>query len=361
MLPLNFSKKEPSWQKFLQHVFNFHKFSVYEEGLCVSLVKGIQDNPDNPGDYAVYIGDEGGENTYISGFILSPGHVLVKRPATVKEGVRAQGDKVGIPNINVREKYYNAGDEGVIKIVSEAFASLQKLDAMYFREGNLTYTGNVEMSNAFLYLKNGTLEIGGGLTGCGAIVVEKGKVLIKGDAALNGNNRIAVICDGDVTFQENNNYFQGLVYSHGNLSAKDITIVGNLILDGRDFAGNADTSKSIALTNVNAMSNSEETAVISFTAQSNTDAETAYSGTYTCNQLPCIGFGTDGVTVGLNDKSEWWIGHCFAEHGSNGVTYVEQLLTSIDLDKIVFSGKYVDADPTLENMLEDMKKLADDY
>jgi len=29
--------------KFLQHVFNFHEFSVCEEGLCVSLVKGIQD------------------------------------------------------------------------------------------------------------------------------------------------------------------------------------------------------------------------------------------------------------------------------------------------------------------------------
>lgn len=322
-------------------------------------------DPDNPGDYAVYIGDEGGENTYISGFILSPGHVLVKPPATVKEGVRAQGDKVGIPNINVREKYYNAGDEGVIKIVSEGFASSQKLDAMYFRQGNLTYAGNVEMSNAFLYLKNGTLEIDGGLTGCGAIVVENGRVLIKGDAALNGNNRIAVICDGDVTFQGNNNYFQGLVYSHGNVSAKDITIVGNLILDGRDSTGNADTSRNIALSNVKAMSNSEETGAISFTAQSSTDAETAYSGKYTSNQLPCIGINVDPNTgiasIGVNDQGNWWIGHCFAQNGASGVAFVEQQLTEPDLETMNYTGEYGDADPTLEHMLADMKKLADDY
>jgi len=320
-------------------------------------------NPDNPSDYAVYIGDKGGDKTYISGFVLSPGNVLLKPPATVKEGIRAEGDKVEIPNIDVK-KYHNEGDEGVIKIVSSEFGGPQNLDAMYFHSGNLNFASNVKMSNAFLYLKDGTLDIGGGLTGCGAIVVKNGAVNIKGDAALNGNNRIAIICDGPVTLEGNNNYFQGLIYSHGNVSARNITVVGNLIMDGRDSSGNADATREVKVSNFKALSNSSETATIAFTAHSSTDAETAYYDKDSTNRLPCIGFS--GGSVGLNQGQQWWVKDCFDKNGQGGIHWIEKQLIGDDpnnpaVSSILFSGKYGNCDPDLKGMLDKMSELAKEY
>lgn len=324
-------------------------------------------DPDNPDDYAVYIGDNGGDKTYISGFILSPGQVLLKPPATVKEGIRARGDKVEIPCRDV-STYDNEGDEGVIKIVSEAFASSQNLDAMYFHSGSLTFTGNVAMNNAFLYLENGTLKIEGGLTGCGAIVVKNGSVHIKGNASLDGNNRIAILCGGPVTIEGNNNYFQGLVYSQGNISAKDITVVGNLIMDGRDFSGQADTSKSIALSNFKILSNSDETATIAFTAHSSKDAETAYYNEDTSNNLPCIGGINESTgipTVGIDPtkpdpgNSAGWTGGYFSE-GESGVAKIEELFTG-NIENINFNGNYGTCDQNLLNMLSNLSELSEDY
>jgi hypothetical protein len=246
----------------------------------------------NPEDCGIFIGTAAEQSTYISGFAKSAGLINVKMPAIVRGGIRPTGDSVDIPFID-SSRYQNKGEKGVIQLMSQEYGS-QKMDAMYYCCHDVTYAGTVEMNNSFLFVENGTLTISGSLKGVGAIVVRNGKVVINGDTTFGEGNKIALISDGDVELNGNGNYFQGIVYSHGNVKAKQLTVLGNLICEGRDSSGNPDSSKMVTLDACKLIQNAE-TGTIGFTAHSSSDATSSYNVGY--HGMPCIGGGNGCIGI----------------------------------------------------------------
>lgn len=190
---------------------------------------------------AVYIGADPNRpdlQTLITGFVQSSGMVMIKQPAVVKGGIRPTTDAVKLPDIDVTRFDNTKPDpdtglkpEGVVEISPKTFGA-QTLDVTYHCSHDLTYTGNLTLDNAFLYVK-GDLNIQGGVKGTGAIVVD-GNVTVEGDTSLEADNRVALVVSGDATLKGNGNFFQGLVYSKGNLTASHVTVVGNMVVNSKD-------------------------------------------------------------------------------------------------------------------------------
>lgn len=170
--------------------------------------------------------------TEISGFIKSAGPAVVAQPAVVRGGIRAHSDASSFADINI-ENFKNEGEPGVVTLVDNTYPEDQQMDIMYYHPGGgLTYQGSVNMNRALLYV-DGDLTINGPVSGEGLIVVN-GNATFQAGTTLSGSNKMAVLCSGDMTINGNNNYFTGLVYCEGNLSARNITIVGNTIVNSPD-------------------------------------------------------------------------------------------------------------------------------
>ena len=273
----------------------------------VSSIAELQSaNEDRPGHLVcnspqgitIKAAPHGSVTTEISGFVKSTGPVNIEQPAVVRGGIRSFSDDSTLANLDVT-KFKNQGEPGVITLMDSSYDKEQELDVMYYRSGDLRYQRSVQLKNAMIYV-DGNLTVDGPLSGEGLIVVN-GNATFNSGTALSGSNRMAVLASGDIKIVGNNNYFTGLVYAEGNFSAKDITIVGNTIVNSENPAkGRAE------LSNVTIVSN-EETGDMTVTITSSTKADEGYSGGELENFPPSgtMNFDTGATTVGdfgANDR-----------------------------------------------------------
>lgn len=172
--------------------------------------------------------------TNITGFARSAGDIRVAQPATIRGGIQPFFGSSDLPDVNLADFLqmveFAPGNlkPGVVAIAASEYGS-QELDAIYFYRGNLRYNGSVEMKDAFLVV-DGNLDIIGGLRGRGAIVAT-GNINLEGGSSLDGRNNVAVLAGQDLTVRGGGNYFQGILYSEGNLVASNVTVVGNSIVN----------------------------------------------------------------------------------------------------------------------------------
>lgn len=209
-------------------------------------------------------------STEISGFVKSSGPVDIAQPAIVRGGVRTNTDKTELTDIDI-ESFRNQGLPGVVTLLEDTYSVPQEMDIMYYYSGpQLTYNGSVNLKQAMLYC-DGDLVLNGPLTGEGIIVVN-GNAFFNAGTNLAGSNKLAVLASGNVSIHGSNNFFTGLVYTEGNLDARHITIVGNTIVNS------AESSKGIVeLENVTFVSN-EETADMTITVTSSSNASSQVAG-----------------------------------------------------------------------------------
>lgn len=226
--------------------------------------------------------------TYISGFVRSVGPVTIEKPAEVRGGVHPMADRMELPQIDL-SSFRNQGQAGVVDIVDGSLTS-QVMDIMYFCGHDLVIEGSAELDNAFLFV-DGNLKVTGSVRGVGALVAT-GRITVENGTTLSGTNRVALLAGDDVTLRGNANYFQGIVYSQGNLSAKSITVLGNVILDSADPAKGGAT-----LDDVRLVSNSEA-ARMTFTSTSSSEATT--QNNWWNPPFPLGGGGEGQNVVGVN-------------------------------------------------------------
>lgn len=224
----------------------------------------------------VKIGKKDGFTTEISGFVKSSGQVDIEQPAVVRGGIQSFAEVSELVDIDIQD-FDLAGEPGVVEIVDNLYSEDQVLDVMYRYSGpGVRYAGDVELQQAMLYI-DGDLTIDGELKGEGLIVVT-GNVRLNSGTELRGSDKMALLAggnitvDGEVDADGKSNYFSGLVYTEGNLNAKNITIVGNAVVNSQDPSkGNA------ILENVTMISN-EETGDMTIHITSTSDPGKAYDG-----------------------------------------------------------------------------------
>jgi hypothetical protein len=266
--------------------------------------------PRRPSERSIYVGRDGPENTFISGFVQACGPVEILQPAEVRGGIRANGEPLKLPVLDLA-RYKNQGQPGVVEIVPASFEE-QTLDVMYHCAHDLTYSGKVTLENAFLYVQ-GNLKLLGGVDGVGAIVVD-GDVTVQGDTRMLGSNKIALIASGNITLAGGGNYFRGLVYGKGNLDARNISVLGSVIANSSDPARG-----SVHLENVRLV-NDPGASRMTYTSSSSTEARMQQSA----GDLP---FSMGGASAG-----DFWIGI----PGANGAGY---------------TGWYTGSECTVDNLM----------
>lgn len=192
------------------------------------------------GDPALVLGPD----TEVTGDVRAAGKINLDPAALVRGEVRPEVDPIGIPKLDVRS-YDPATRPGVQHLDNEEYPNSTytdrlKLEGFVRRAGNLEVTSRgLEMKGAVLYV-DGDLEVRGPIEGKGALIVT-GDCTLHGGAKLSTDNEAALVVGGDVTINGDGKQstFVGLVYTEGNFTAEDITLVGAFVANSVSSAGSA--------------------------------------------------------------------------------------------------------------------------
>ncbi|MBI2267391.1 MAG: hypothetical protein HYU64_19865 [Armatimonadetes bacterium] len=190
-------------------------------------------------------------DSYITGNTKATGGILYEPPVTVKGGLNPYTPASALPKVDIAsfnpkilEGVGNLlGDVNTtITLADSTYSKLPPLDGVYYAPGDLTIDGDLNLGNSVLFVE-GNLTVTGAAVGTGAIFVMKNTGIQKG-ATLAAGNQIALFGKGDVTLSGQNNMFQGMVYTEGRLTAKQMTVVGVVVANGTEETGNIDLQDS---------------------------------------------------------------------------------------------------------------------
>jgi len=185
-----------------------------------------------------------GEGT-ITGNIQSSGGVVLNPQGGMKVlgEIKCNADPAAIQKI-ILSDYDPENRQGLQEM--PRYLDSPTLEGFCRREGDLVIAGNLQLKEALLYV-NGNLEVGDGMTGRGAVIVTGTTKIGKG-ADLTSDNLVALLSGSDVslggTGSVDSSSFNGIVYTEGNFTAEQVTLLGSFIAAG-------DKSTTISMNNVN--------------------------------------------------------------------------------------------------------------
>jgi len=168
-----------------------------------------------------------GPGTRIVGDVSAVGGVRLHPDGKVDGRVTSHGEAVAIPRIPLEDFDPQRSGKPGLQTLNDVTTSSLSLEGYCRRQGSLHVNGPLVLKGAVLYV-SGDLTVEGGIQGKGCLVVE-GRTTLGGGSALASDNVAALISRGDVTLEGGGSFFQGLVYTEGNLTARDVTLLGTLI------------------------------------------------------------------------------------------------------------------------------------
>jgi hypothetical protein len=101
--------------------------------------------------------------------------------------------------------------------------------------GSVIIDGDLVFDGGLLYTE-GDLHVTGKITGTG-ILASQGKIQVDQGADFQAGQKVAIISEGKVDLRgtgPQTNFFQGLIYTKGGLSAEQITVIGAVINDATE-------------------------------------------------------------------------------------------------------------------------------
>ncbi|MHB2017359.1 MAG: hypothetical protein ACYCW6_10475, partial [Candidatus Xenobia bacterium] len=191
-----------------------------------------------PGDLSTNDGEDGAvtldAQTLVTGNVQAVGSV-VPNGATIEGEVRYPWQASTLPQFDPTQ--YDPAKGQMLNYQkfdgSQGPVGTQNLVGVARAANGLTVNGDITLDNALLYVA-GPLVVSGGLKGNGAVVVT-GTTTINGGTNLTSNDTVALLSVGDVQLNgtsRQQNQFNGMVYTQGNFTATNVTIVGSFIADG---------------------------------------------------------------------------------------------------------------------------------
>lgn len=196
----------------------------------------------NAGGTAITIGPR----SHVDGNVLAVGTIDLDPSVTVLGEVRPNGAPQPMPNLDVDGMLARLGSvEG--RDVYLAGETLDRLDLSWFAEaqGDLTVRGDLALDGGVLTV-NGKLDVWGKVRGRGAVFV-RGETRIGEGAALSATDLVALLSRDSVSLTGQSKsayYFQGLVYTEGDIQAQDITVLGAVVANGPAGKGHLRLSSS---------------------------------------------------------------------------------------------------------------------
>ena len=180
------------------------------------------------------------DNCRITGSAGAVGGVSVDASSIVEGEVLPGSDPRALPELDVRDKITTL--EGQAVPVTFPLAS-----NWFVRSGPLDVPGELDLNGSILLVR-GDLTVDGAIKGTGAILVEGDVTITDGRTEVSASDQVAIACTGNFTLsaeQPDGNYFQGLVYSEGDLQARDITVFGATVVNGKGGAEGSATLENV--------------------------------------------------------------------------------------------------------------------
>ncbi len=188
-----------------------------------------------------------GAGCNITGNVGAAGQIVLDPTVVVGGEVRADANPQPVPDFDVDRMIYNVADVSNSLSLSGSTSALT-VDWYAGSTGNLDVNGDLTLKDGVLWVK-GDLKVSGCIKGNGLVLV-KGNVTADAGSNLDAQNLVALAASGDVRLHaadQNNFYFQGLVYSEGNIEARQITVLGTVIANGSPGKGRLDLDRVTAV------------------------------------------------------------------------------------------------------------------
>jgi hypothetical protein len=181
------------------------------------------------------------DHSRVTGSVGAIGPVSIGPECVVEGEVLPGSEPRAIPELDIEDKI--AMVDSTAAPVASSGGDLTLDPNWFFKSsGPLTVNGRLDLNGSVL-LTHGDLTIGGGISGTGIVLADGSVVIQDGRSHVDTGDQVAIGCRGDFTLQAEEpegNYFQGLMYSEGDFTAKDITVVGATVVNGKNGShGNA--------------------------------------------------------------------------------------------------------------------------
>lgn len=178
-----------------------------------------------------------GENCRIIGSAGAVGTVSVHPSSTIQGEVLPNSEPRAIPEIDIHDRI-EALKSNAVDVPSSGGDVTLEPDWFGKATSGLTVGGNLKLNGSAL-LVTGDLRVAGAIEGTGVILVEGEVEIGDGRSNVTSSDQVAIACTKDFSLRATapeGNYFQGLVYCEGNFEAKDITVVGATVVNGKNGA-----------------------------------------------------------------------------------------------------------------------------
>lgn len=174
-------------------------------------------------------------SSVVTGSVGAVGPVSVSGDSEVEGEILPHSESRAIPDIRLDEKFSIVEENNTPVSSTGGDLTLEPNFFMLASHG-LEVGGDLDMNGSVLLVKGGDLTVHGGIKGTG-IVLCSGDVEIRdGRSHLDTAEQVAVGCKGSFRLRAEapeGNYFNGLVYAEGDIEAKDITVVGAVVGNGK--------------------------------------------------------------------------------------------------------------------------------
>lgn len=171
----------------------------------------------------------------INGSVGAVGQVEMSPDCTVSGELRSACSDEEVPELDLAAKMATLVRNSYE--VSSGTGDLTLVDGWFSHSpSDLHVPGNLDLNHSVLCVQ-GDLRVDQSVTGTGFVLVDGDVHIADGGSNVVGSDQIALAARGDVTLRPNSaqgNYFKGLIYSEGNLEARDITVVGAMVVNGKN-------------------------------------------------------------------------------------------------------------------------------
>jgi hypothetical protein len=253
-----------------------------------------------------------GPGCHINGTVGTAGQIKVEPMTVIKGELLPFSQARPLPSLSIADRI------SVLTPNSVDVASLGgdlQLNKSWFNHANggLHVGGNLHLNGSALTV-NGPLVVDGAVKGLGVILVDGSVDIRNGGSSIQSTDQVAIGATGDVTLQASGpegNYFQGLVYTEGNLTARDITVVGTVVVHGKNGSKGSATldnvrlvrtpaSVNVRLQSMKGVDHGSRSGALSFTVTPAPDGET-----YLCSARLVMTKESD-ITAADNDRPIVW-------------------------------------------------------
>lgn len=180
-------------------------------------------------------------SSIVTGSVGAVGSVSVTANCQIQGEVLPGSEARAIPDVRLDEKFAIVEQNNTPVSSSSGDLTLSP-NFFMLADSGLNVGGDLDLNGSVLLVKGGDLKVNGAVKGTGIILGERDIEIRDGGAHLDTAEQVAIGCKGNFKLQAQsplNNFFNGLVYAEGDIEAKDITVVGAVVGNGkRGAAGN---------------------------------------------------------------------------------------------------------------------------